>query len=110
MLVQRVHNGRQILQRELPITVSTEDQVACRGFKPRPQRPSVTQIRGVRNYPHARVVLGDVTGNRGRVIGRPVIDNDDLKVVGNTRQVLQRVADHSLDVLRLVVARKENAD
>ena len=110
MVVQRVHNGRQVLQRELPVAVGAEDQSTSRRLKTRPQRPSVPQIRRVRNYPNPRVGLRNRACNCCRLISRAVIDDDDFKVIGNARQVLQCVTNDLLHVLRFIVAGKKDAD
>src|SRR3954468_11828566 len=53
------------------------------------------------------MVGGQPVGDRARAVLRPVVDGDDLEFVGQPGQLGERLVNERLDVLSLVVDRKE---
>src|SRR4051812_36731387 len=59
------------------------------------------------DHSHLRMVGGQPVGDRARAVLRPVVDGDDLEFVGQPGQLGERLVNERLDVLSLVVGRKE---
>ena len=104
------HAGQQpadVLDLELAVAIAERDEVEARGTQAAAHGCAVALVDPVVNDPELRVRGGEPVGDLGSRVGAAVVDGDDLEFVGKLRQRRQRFSNERLDVVGLVVRRKE---
>ncbi len=74
------------------------------------RRAQLAEIAGIDNQPDARVASAQRPDDVGGPIGRPVVDEDDLEVVGNRAELHEHGIRDGLGILFLVEARNDDRD
>jgi hypothetical protein len=96
--------ARELRQVELQVGVGQEDPLQAGGRQAGAHGRAVAAVAVVDQHAHPRVGGGAGVGQRARVVGAAVVDDDDLVRVGNKLARRRRLVDGALDVLGLVVA------
>src|SRR5262249_47269592 len=80
------HHGRDTVGVELVVRIEKEQHFAMAGCKAGVERGNVSTLR----FSHELDAVGKARQDRERVVGRAVVDNDDLKrAVGLRKRALQ---------------------
>ena len=106
-LGQAIEQTAQVRNLELAVAISEGDELVARGLEAAAHGRAVAQVGLVVNGADARIAGGQAVGNLGRLVAAAVVDGDDLELVRERRQHLERLGHERLDVLRLVVRGKE---
>ncbi len=92
---------------ELAVAVKEAHQLVTRGPEAAAQSRSVTAIDLMVHGTYLGMARGELIGQTWRGVLAAVVDGNDLELVGQSRQDLERLGDERLDVLCLVVRREE---
>ena len=102
-----IEAGGQVGNPELAVAVGERDQVVACGAKPAAHGRAITLVDLVMNDPDARRRLAaSRRRSRGVRVAAAIVDADDLELVGELGQLLQRLGDKCLDVLGFVMCRR----
>ncbi len=99
---------RQFPDIKLSVAVGVEDPFFGRGAETGLEGAAVTAIDGMMHHADIRIRFDESIGNFGGTIGAAIVDDDNFKVVANGRQHLQRLLDHSLNIILFVVTREKD--
>jgi hypothetical protein len=94
----------------LAVAVRIEDPVSPSRLEPRPQRPAVSTISGVLHHPQARLPPRRLPQPLQRVVGGPVVDDDDLTLHVELVERRPGALDQAHDGRRVVVTEQTCRD
>ena len=93
---------------ELAVAVGEGKELEPRRLEARAQRAAIAAVDVVVDRPdHARMLGSEPVGDLAGPVPRPVVDGDDLELVGERRERRQRLLHEALEVRLLVVGREE---